>query len=78
MTRQFTVDQDEPAPRPVAVKIRCDGDHGLLPMPVLEFVYDGTFDVWSRAVLEGWSITPDRDHCPECRGKRPPAKEADE
>lgn len=71
MPRTIVGDETKPPPRPVFARFECDADHGLLAPPVLLvdlFPVRGlAIDGWSAAVKHGWSVTPERTLCPECR-----------
>lgn len=73
MPRQIIGDDTKPPPRPVFARFVCDGDHGLFAPPVLlvDLFPEGreAVDGWSAAVREGWSVTPQKTLCPECRGR---------
>ena len=74
MSYRFWADETKPAPRPVWAGLTCDGDHGLLPVPVLLLSLEpGGLDAWTQAVRQGWLVLPERQLCPECRGRAPKA-----
>lgn len=72
MTQRCWADETVPPPRPVWWAFTCDGDHGLFPPPDLVVEVSPPKPCgWSQAVRAGWVITPERDHCPECKRTAP-------
>ena len=69
---KLTADYTAPIPRPVTMKLACDGDHGLLPAPVAKFdATDGApRDIAGR---HGWRFRYGDQMlvlCPECAGRK--------
>ena len=66
----IVADETMPVPRIITLTLTCDGDHGFLPPPILTFQDADYVRDMSRAIAAGWSETPERILCPDCRRAR--------
>ena len=66
----YAVDERQPVPRDVVMRLRCDSDHGLFPVSEV-FPCDPWYPTaHSRATRRGWKITSLEVLCPGCSGKQ--------
>lgn len=67
MSLTIFADETKPAPRPVFVRLTCDGPHGFLPVEWLSSGGESYPQARARATREGWrEVGGTRFLCPGC------------